>query len=203
MIMTIILILIAYLIGSFSSAIIVCKGLGLGDPRDGGSGNPGATNVLRLGGKKPAALVLFCDVLKGTIAVLIGKLFGLTPLEVGIVALAVVIGHMYPIFFKFKGGKGVATALGALIGIYWVVGLLTIVTWLIVAKLSKYSSLAALVAVILAPFYAALILNINYLYPLLVMALLIIYRHKDNISRLRNGTEPKIGNKAKTPEFED
>lgn len=203
MIVTGIFIVLAYLIGSVSSAIIVCKGLGLGDPREGGSGNPGATNVLRLGGKKPAIMVLVCDVLKGTIAVVIAKIFGITPLEIGFVALAAVVGHMYPVFFKFRGGKGVATALGAFIGISWLVGLLAIATWLIVAKLWKYSSLAALVAVSLAPFYAAALLNSYYLYPLLMMALMIIYRHKANIKRLREGVEPKIGNREKKSEFDD
>ncbi len=203
MIATGIFIILAYLIGSISSAILVCKGLGLGDPRKSGSGNPGATNVLRLAGKKTAALVLVCDVLKGTFAVIIAKVFGLTPLEVGFVTFAVVFGHMYPIFFKFQGGKGVATALGAFIGIFWLVGLLVIATWLIVAKIWKYSSLAALFAVVLAPAYAAVIVNVNYAYPLIAMALLIIYRHRGNIKRLRHGTEPKIGHKQKHPEYEN
>lgn len=195
MIVTVIFIVLGYLIGSISSAVIVCKGLGLGDPRNSGSGNPGATNVLRLAGKKAAALVLVCDVLKGTLTILIAQIFGLTPLEIGLVAIAVTLGHMYPIFFQFKGGKGVATALGALIGMSWILGLCVILTWALIAKLWKYSSLAALVAISLAPFYAVLILNRYYFLPLFILALLIIYRHRANIQRLRAGTEPKIGEK--------
>ncbi|MBX9706253.1 MAG: glycerol-3-phosphate 1-O-acyltransferase PlsY [Gammaproteobacteria bacterium] len=196
MLATLISIIIAYLLGSISSAVLVCKGLGLSDPREAGSHNPGATNVLRLAGKKPAILVLVCDALKGTIAVLIAGLFGLTAFEVGLVAVAVVIGHMYPVFFKFRGGKGVATALGAYIGISWIVGGLALLTWLALAKLTKYSSLAAMVTVCLAPFYMAFIEQFNYLVPLLVIAALILYRHRDNITRLIKGEEPKIGSSS-------
>jgi glycerol-3-phosphate acyltransferase PlsY len=203
MLVTAVFIIFSYLIGSISSAVLVCRGLGLGDPRQGGSGNPGATNVLRLGGKKAAVIVLACDLLKGTIPVILAKIFGISAIEIGVVAVAAVLGHMYPVFFKFHGGKGVATALGALLGIYWLVALLVIVTWLIVAKLFKYSSLAALVAITLAPFYAAALLGLNYFYPLCAIALLIIYRHRGNIQRLRAGTEPKIGAKHKHPEFEN
>jgi len=184
---------LAYLLGSISSAILVCKGLGLGDPRDQGSGNPGATNVLRLAGKKAAILVLICDLLKGTIAVSFAKVFGITAFEASLVAIAAVLGHMYPLFFRFKGGKGVATALGALIAIDFFVGLLVVVTWAIVAKIWKYSSLSALVAICLAPIFAAMIVSPYDFLPLCVLAALIVYRHRDNIERLRAGTEPKIG----------
>ena len=137
------LIALAYLLGSVSTAIIVCKLMGLPDPRTEGSGNPGATNVLRVGGKKAAAITLFGDTLKGLLPVLIARAFTSDPLILGLVGLAAFLGHLYPVFFGFKGGKGVATMLGVLFGYSWWVGLATAATWLIVAKVFKVSSLSA------------------------------------------------------------
>ncbi|HEY5789789.1 MAG TPA: glycerol-3-phosphate 1-O-acyltransferase PlsY, partial [Gammaproteobacteria bacterium] len=145
------MVLVAYLLGSLSSAVIVCRLAGLPDPRSGGSGNPGATNVLRLGGKRLAAVTLLGDLLKGLLPVLAARLLGVEPALLGVIALAAFLGHLYPLFFGFRGGKGVATALGVLLGLDWVVGLATLLTWLAVALLSRYSSLSSLVATALAP----------------------------------------------------
>lgn len=187
------LILIAYLMGSFCSAIIICRIFGLPDPREEGSKNPGATNVLRIAGKKYAALVMVGDVLKGTIPVLIAKALGAEPITVAFTALAAVVGHMYPVFFKFKGGKGVATAIGALLGFHFIIGVLVSATWLLVAKFSKYSSLASMVAIIFAPFYALLLTErLDVFPPIFFITLLVLYKHKNNINRLIDGTEPKI-----------
>ncbi len=150
-----ILVLVAYLLGSLSSAIIVCRLAGLPDPRSDGSGNPGATNVLRLGGKKPAIVTLAGDMLKGLLPVLLGHALGLAPVLLALVGLAAFLGHLYPVFFRFQGGKGVATALGVLLGLDWVVGLATVATWLAVAFLTRYSSLSALIATGLAPVWVA------------------------------------------------
>jgi glycerol-3-phosphate acyltransferase PlsY len=191
-----ILVLVAYLLGSLSSAIIVCRLAGLPDPRSDGSGNPGATNVLRLGGKKPAIVTLAGDMLKGLLPVLLGHALGLAPVLLALVGLAAFLGHLYPVFFRFQGGKGVATALGVLLGLDWVVGLATIATWLAVAFLTRYSSLSALIATGLAPVWVAW--RFGSLEPAVacvVMTVLLFWRHAGNIRRLAAGEEPKIGQK--------
>ncbi len=179
--------------GSICSAVIVCKACSLPDPRIEGSKNPGATNVLRIAGKQYAALVMAADLLKGTIPVLIAKILGAEPATVGFTALAAVIGHMYPVFFDFKGGKGVATAIGALLGFHFIVGILVAATWLIVAKFSRYASLASITAIGFAPFYSLLLIQrLDIFLPIFIMALLIVYKHKDNIVRLIDKKEPHI-----------
>ena len=192
-------VLIGYLVGSVSSAIIVCRIFGFPDPRTEGSNNPGATNVLRMAGKKYAIIVLIGDMLKGFLSVLIPNLLGEGPVTLGFVCLAAVLGHMYPVFFKFKGGKGVATALGALLGFHWLLGSLVIATWLIVALLSHYSSLASILTMVLAPFYSlALTRHLSAFIPLALMAMSVLYKHNENITRLMKGKEPKINLKRKT-----
>ncbi len=150
-------VILAYLMGSICSAVIVCRTFSLPDPRLEGSKNPGATNVLRIAGTQYAAYVMVVDVLKGTLPLLIAKALGAEPLTLAFTCLAAVIGHMYPIFFEFKGGKGVATAIGALLGFNIIIGVLVLVTWLLIAKLSRYSSLASIVSITLSPFYALLL----------------------------------------------
>lgn len=187
------LVTLGYLMGSVCSAVIVCRLFSLPDPRIAGSKNPGATNVLRLAGKQYAAIVMIADLLKGTIPVLIAKSMGAEPATIAFTALAAVIGHMYPVFFGFQGGKGVATAIGALLGLQFIVGVMVSATWLIVAKFSRYSSLASIIAITLAPFYILLLLGRqDVLTPLFIMAILIIFKHKNNISRLVEGIEPQI-----------
>jgi glycerol-3-phosphate acyltransferase PlsY len=181
----------AYLVGSISSAILLCKLFNLPDPRTAGSNNPGATNVLRISNKYIAALVLAFDVLKGTIPVWGAYFLGLDPLNLGLIALAACLGHMYPIFFNFKGGKAVATALGVLLPIGLDLGGLLILTWVSVIYFTRYSSLAAIVTVSLAPFYIWLLKPL-YMYPVMMLSVLIIFRHKDNIWRLIKGHESKI-----------
>lgn len=181
----------AYLLGSLSSAIIVCRLFHLPDPRTQGSGNPGTTNVLRLGGKKLAGLVLLGDLLKGLIAVMIAR-FLISPDLWGWVGLCAVLGHMYPIFFKFKGGKGVATGAGVLLGISWVLGLVVIIVWVVVAKLFRYSSLAAITAILIVP-VCGFWLAKPMLLSLVFICVLILFRHKDNMKRLIAGTESKMG----------
>lgn len=185
-------IVIAYLMGSLSSAVIVCKLMGYPDPRTQGSNNPGATNVLRIGGKKAAIITLVADVLKGTIPVLLSELFDVHGFALAMVAFAAFLGHVFPIFFKFKGGKGVATALGGLFGLSPYLGIAVAITWVIVALLFRYSSLAALIAAVLAPVYAAVFTDYGYLVPILAMTLILFWRHWNNIQRLRAGTESKI-----------
>ena len=185
------MVIMAYLVGSISSAILLCKLLHLPDPRSTGSKNPGATNVLRISNKFVAVFVLIFDILKGTLPVWGGYFLGLQPLYLGMIALAACLGHMYPIFFNFKGGKAVATAFGVLLPIGLDLGGLLILTWLLVAKVSRYSSLAAIVTLLIAPLYTWLLKPI-YLYPVLMLSALIIFRHKDNIVRLLQGKETKI-----------
>ena len=182
-----------YLFGSVSTAIIVCKLMGLPDPRTEGSGNPGATNVARLGGKKAAALTLLGDMLKGLIPVLIAHAMQAAPLILAATALAAFLGHLYPVFFGFRGGKGVATALGVIYGLDWHVGLLTTAIWLAMALLFRYSSLAALIAILLAPF------GFLWLWPepaviaaMAIMTVMLYWRHRSNISNLLSGREGKI-----------
>ena len=188
------MIIAAYLIGSISSAILVCKFLGLPDPRTTGSRNPGATNVLRISNKLTAATVLFLDILKGTIPVWGAYFLKIDALYLGFIGVAACLGHMYPIFFNFKGGKAVATALGTLLPIGFSLGGLLILTWLLVVKFSKYSSLAAIVTVSLAPLYVYFLKPL-YVYPTLMLSALIIFRHRDNIKRLLKGTESKLSHK--------
>ncbi len=190
------LIAIAYLLGSLSAAVITSKLLGLPDPRTRGSGNPGATNVLRIGGKKAAAITLFGDLLKGLIAILLGRLAGVDDAIVAAMGLAAFLGHLYPLFFGFKGGKGVATGLGVLLGLAWPVGMAALVTWLIVALLTRYSSLSALSAAILTPFYTAWLTDSpSFLYLSVALSLLLVWRHRENIRNLIEGRERKIGEK--------
>ncbi len=189
-------ILLAYLMGSLSTAIIYCKVAGLPDPRSQGSGNPGATNVLRFGGKKVAIIVLLGDLLKGLIPVLLAKWLGLSAAAIVLVGIAAFLGHLYPVFFRFKGGKGVATALGILLGISGWVGLLVLVTWFFVAFISRLSSLSALVAAGFSPFFVYLLMpEPEYILLAILLAILLIWRHRSNIQKIMNGTESKIGKK--------
>lgn len=186
--LAVLMIVLAYLLGSISSAILICKAFRLDDPRLRGSGNPGATNVYRLGGPVPAGLTLLGDVLKGMIPVWAAYFFGLTPIELGLVAIAACLGHIYPLYFKFQGGKAVATALGAMFPVASEMAVLLIMTWILVFWVSRVSSLAALITVALAPLYAFLI-KPQYTIPAFMLAALIIWRHRTNIVRLWNGTE--------------
>lgn len=192
----------AYLLGSISSAIILCRLMGLPDPRSGGSRNPGATNVMRLGGKKAAALTLMGDMLKGVIAVLVVRYLTQDTLITGLAGLSVFLGHLYPVFFGFRGGKGVATMLGALLGFHWAVGAATAVTWLGMARLFRISSLSALVATLLAPLYVYLIIgaDLNLIIITAVMTLILFWRHRSNIQRLLSGEERPV---AKSTEQSD
>jgi glycerol-3-phosphate acyltransferase PlsY len=201
---TLAFIVIAYLIGSLSFAVIVSKAFGLPDPHSYGSGNPGATNVLRTGNKLAALLTLLGDGLKGWLAVVLAQhfawAFGADDVAIAAVALAVFVGHLFPVFFRFQGGKGVATAAGILFAIDWRIGLGTLATWFIIALFFRYSSLAALVAAAFAPFFTALLLGFNvYAAAILSVSVLLVWRHADNIRKLLAGTESRIGQK-KRPE---
>lgn len=188
------LIAVAYLMGSLSSAIIVCRVLGLPDPREQGSGNPGATNVLRFGGKKVAIVVLLGDALKGLLPMLIGHALDVPPWALAGIGLAAFLGHLYPVFFRFEGGKGVATSIGVWLGLSWVVGGLVILTWVVVAFISRISSLSALVAALAAPFYVLWWTGgVSMAAASAVMTVLLFWRHRANIQRLRDGTESRIG----------
>jgi acyl phosphate:glycerol-3-phosphate acyltransferase len=181
---------LAYLMGSVSSAIIVCKLMGLDDPRENGSGNPGATNVMRIGGKKAAALTLAGDALKGLLPVWLARYIGVDSAVLSAVVFAAFIGHLYPVFFGFKGGKGVATSFGVALGIDLFLGLLVSGTWLLVYKIGKISSLAALVASVLTPAYVWWFTNDSVLTATMVLLVLILlWRHKSNIQRLLAGRE--------------
>ncbi|KTF17089.1 glycerol-3-phosphate 1-O-acyltransferase PlsY [Pseudoalteromonas sp. 10-33] len=192
--LAILMFVLAYLLGSISSAILVSRLFKLQDPRTHGSNNPGATNVYRLGGAFPAVLVLVFDILKGTIPVWGAYFLQLEPLILGVVAVGACLGHMYPVFFNFKGGKAVATAFGALLPIGLSLAGLLIATWLIIVAVSRYSSLAALITVLLAPLYTWLIKPL-YTFPVVFITVLIIFRHRTNIVRLFTGEEPKVGAK--------
>ncbi len=188
------LLLGAYLIGSLSSAVVLCKVAGLPDPRTQGSGNPGATNVLRFGGKKLAATVLIIDVLKGVIPVVIGRLLGLDQVLLAAVALLAFLGHLYPVFFQFKGGKGVATALGAFLALSPLLALAGLLTWLIVFLISRISSLSAICAALMTPVYSLwLIDSMAARWLILIISLLLLWRHRSNIQRLLAGEEKKSG----------
>ncbi|KLT72123.1 acyl-phosphate glycerol 3-phosphate acyltransferase [Neisseria arctica] len=195
-------ILAAYLIGSLSFAVIVSKFYGMDDPRTYGSGNPGATNVLRSGKKKAAALTLLGDALKGLLAVLAARWLQdsleLSDTTIAAVAVAALIGHMWPIFFGFKGGKGVATALGVLLALSWPSALVCALIWLVMAFGFKVSSLAALVATVASPIAAYFLMPAgSWVIATVIIALLVLYRHKSNIQNLLQGKESKIGDKAK------
>ena len=190
-------VLIAYLVGSIASAILVCRAMGLPDPRGEGSGNPGATNVLRIAGKGPAALTLAGDVLKGVAPVLLAGALARSPTVEALSALAAFLGHLYPLYFRFRGGKGMATALGAIAALAWPVAGVMCAIWLAVAAAARYSSLASIAAVIGAPI-AALWLAPHPANPgvLAGIAALLLWRHRGNIQRLIHGTESRIGQRA-------
>ncbi|WP_321865234.1 glycerol-3-phosphate 1-O-acyltransferase PlsY [Paraburkholderia tropica] len=189
---------LAYLIGSVSFAVIVSAFMGLDDPRSYGSGNPGATNVLRSGNKKAAILTLIGDAFKGWLAVWLTVRFGLGDTAVALAAIAVFLGHLYPVFFRFKGGKGVATAAGVLLAINPLLGGLTLLTWLIVAFFTRYSSLAALAAAVFAPLFDVFMFGPHVIaLAILAMSALLFWRHRANIGKLMNGTESRIGDKKK------
>jgi glycerol-3-phosphate acyltransferase PlsY len=194
--MTLLAIGLAYLLGSISSAIIVCKLMNLPDPRVEGSRNPGATNVLRIGGKKPAIITLVGDALKGFIPVLIAHLAGFNPFALSLVAFAAFLGHLYPVFFKFEGGKGVATYIGGLLALSPLAGLCWIGTWLSVALMFRFSSVAAFAASLLAPVFVWYFTDsFNAAYVFVLMSILVFYRHRSNMVHLWQGTEKKIGEK--------
>lgn len=182
----------AYLLGSISSAILVCKFLGLPDPRTQGSQNPGATNVMRIGGKNAAILTLVGDILKGFIPVILARIFGLHGFLLGMVAVAALLGHVFPLFFQFKGGKGVATAFGGMLAMAFPAALIAVITWLLVLVFSRYSSLAAIVTAILSPIYILLFAEFTLFIPMLIISAILLWRHWDNIQRLRAGTESKM-----------
>ena len=202
--MDILLIPIAYLIGSVSFAVVVSKCMRLPDPHSYGSGNPGATNVLRTGNKGAAVLTLLGDALKGFVAVVLARMIlGEESLSSSLnswilcgVVVAVFLGHLFPIFHGFKGGKGVATACGVLFGINWILGFATLATWIIVAKFMRYSSLAALAAAVFGPIYFVFLFGFHPMgIALLIVCALLIWRHRSNIHNLMNGTESRIGSK--------
>ena len=210
--LTLLLIPVAYLIGSVSFAVVVSKCMRLPDPHTYGSGNPGATNVLRTGNKLAAVLTLIGDALKGYIAVMLARvLLGDESLTSTLgswvlcgVVVAVFLGHLFPIFHGFKGGKGVATACGILFGINWILGAATLSTWIIVAMFMRYSSLAALSAAVFGPIYFVFLFGLQPMgVALLVVCILLIWRHRSNIHNLMNGTESRIGSKKKAQAAEE
>jgi glycerol-3-phosphate acyltransferase PlsY len=192
-------VLMAYLIGSISFAVVVSKLMGLPDPHSYGSGNPGATNVLRTGSKAAAVLTLLGDAAKGYVAVILARALVGVDIDSWVlpaVAMATFLGHVFPVFHGFKGGKGVATALGILLAINWVLGLTTLATWLIVAVFLRYSSLAALITALFSPVYFVFLFGIQPMaLAILLMSVLLIWRHRANIKNLLNGTEGRLGNK--------
>jgi glycerol-3-phosphate acyltransferase PlsY len=197
--LTAMMILVAYLLGSLSSAIVVSYLFGKGDPRQQGSGNPGATNVLRIAGPFAASLVFIFDILKGTVSVYGAFLLGVDEIGLGLVAIAVCLGHMYPIFFSFSGGKGVATALGCLMSMGYALGACLFATWLAVVLVSGYSSLAAILTVSFAPLYTYFF-KPEYTFAVMMLSALIIFKHRANIQRLFKGEESKIWKKGKANE---
>jgi glycerol-3-phosphate acyltransferase PlsY len=194
---------LSYLVGSLSFAVIISRLMGLADPRSYGSGNPGATNVLRSGNKAAALLTLAFDVLKGYLPVMVALLWqerlGLGPFVIALVGLAAFLGHLWPVYFRFQGGKGVATAAGVLLALNPVLGAATLASWLLIAVFFRYSSLASLVAAAFAPFFQLLIWGVKPAMLCLVpMSLLLVWRHGPNIRKLLAGTESKIGHKAQS-----
>ncbi len=198
---TIVAVVAAYLVGSLSFAVIVSKIMGLSDPRSYGSGNPGATNVLRSGNKQAAVLTLLLDAFKGWLPVFVAHRLGLGAGVVALVGLAAFLGHLYPVFFRFQGGKGVATAAGVLLAFQPLLGLIVLALWLLVAFVFRYSSLAAMVAAMAAPMVYMLGMNGwwdmhgQILLAIIGMSLLLLWRHRQNIRRLLAGQESKIGSK--------
>jgi glycerol-3-phosphate acyltransferase PlsY len=194
-------VLMAYLIGSISFAVVISKIMGLPDPHSYGSGNPGATNVLRTGSKAAAVLTLLGDAAKGYVAVILARVLVGVDIDSWVlptVTVAAFLGHVFPVFHGFKGGKGVATALGILLAINWVLGLTTLSTWLIVAVFLRYSSLAALIAALFAPVYFVFLFGIQPMaLAIFLMSVLLIWRHRSNIKNLLNGTEGRLGKKNK------
>ena len=198
---------LAYLLGSLSFAVIVCRAMGLDDPRTYGSGNPGATNVLRSGNRRAALATLALDALKGYVAVVLAIVaqpaFGYGAGTVALAGLAAFVGHLWPVFFRFAGGKGVATAAGVLLGLNPLLGAAALLTWLAVAVFTRYSSLAALVTAVAAPVYQALFFgNGPFTAAVAAMGALLIWRHAGNIRKLLAGTESRIGQKAAAPAAE-
>lgn len=193
MLINIVLIFLAYLLGSISAAILVCKLLGLSDPRIGGSGNPGTTNVMRLHGKTAAFLTLTGDVFKGIIPVLLAKVIVGSEFIIALSGFAAFLGHIFPIYFKFKGGKGVATLIGILLATHWLLGLAYVITWILTAAIFRYSSLAALIATLSIPFYTYFLeQNFQYTVSFSMIAVILFWRHKSNIYNLLNNKERKI-----------
>ena len=194
MLVAALLVAAGYLLGSIATAVLVSRALGVADPREGGSGNPGATNVLRLSGRRAAVLTLAGDVLKGLAPALAARAAELPPGVVALVGLAAFLGHLFPVFFAFRGGKGVATALGALLGMDPLLGAAVLATWLLVAGVFRYSSLAALVASVLAPVHTwVLVGDPGVVGAVAVMTGLLVWRHRANIGRLLAGEEGRIG----------
>lgn len=197
MLIDILFIVGAYLTGSVSAAIITCRVMGLPDPRSSGSKNPGATNVLRLGGKKAAIITLLGDLFKGLLPVLAAQLMQLDMNIIALTGLAAFLGHLYPVFFGFKGGKGVATALGVYFGLYWLAGLLFVVVWMLIASISRISSLSALTATLFIPMFFYYINESPWVVGTTsLMAILIFWRHRSNIRNILNGTEKRLGQKG-------
>lgn len=188
--------IVSYLVGSIASAVLVARLFHLPDPRQAGSGNPGATNVLRLGGKKAALLTLFGDLGKGLLPVLVLRALNAPEAALAVAALAAFVGHIFPVFFGFKGGKGVATAAGALLALNPLIGLITVGTWLVSAVITRYSSLSAILAAVVAASSALYLAPPATMVAVSLMAMMLIYRHHRNIRRLINGEEPKIGKKS-------
>ena len=189
---------LAYIIGSFSTAIITCKVMGIEDPRNTGSNNPGATNVLRHGGKKAAIITLFGDMLKGLIPVLLVTQLQLEAPVIALVGLFALLGHVFPVYYSFKGGKGVATYYGVILGMSWQVGLIALVIWLLVAAILKISSLSALISIFATPFILWYFTqSIELTAAVALMSIVVFWRHKKNIKSLLQGSEAKIGKSAK------
>lgn len=195
---TAIFVALGYLLGSLPFAVIVSRAFGLADPRSYGSGNPGATNVLRTGNKTAAVLTLLGDAAKGWLAVWLAGRFGAEGAAVASVGVAALLGHVFPVFLGFKGGKGVATAVGVLMGLHWILALVATLTWLLVALATRYSSLSAVVAAAEAPFAAWILTErADIALPVAAMSMLLIWRHATNIRKLLAGTESKIGGRKK------
>ena len=194
MVIDVIVVVAAYLLGSVSFAVVVSRAMGLADPRSYGSGNPGATNVLRTGNRTAAALTLVGDALKGLVAVLAAHALVVSDAVLAAVAVAVFVGHLWPVFHGFAGGKGVATAAGVLLGLHWPLGLATLATWVMVLAFFRYSSLSALVAAVFAPFFCLLVFDRGVIaLAVTAIAVLLLWRHRANLARLFAGTEPRVG----------
>ncbi len=192
--LSLLMIVFAYFLGSISSAVLICRVFRLPDPRYAGSGNPGATNVLRLGNVWAALWVLLFDILKGMIPVWLSYLFGINPFLLGIIGIAACLGHIYPIFFHFKGGKGVATALGAIAPIGWSLSGMLILFWFVIVLITGYSSVGALITALFAPLFTWWI-KPEYTMPVAMLSCLIVFRHHENVRRLLEGKEKKIWKK--------